>query len=154
MKNMRFGVMNTPQTGRERKGDGKETFPPSPPIEKRERKREQDVSTKVLQKTSKTARACVGARGRASYEQPGGRQMSACARFKFAGAVADEILSLFGNRSRDRAIWSFYCYHYDAELILEKAREIASCHRQGELRFPVRAFQRWLADTFGKGGAK
>ena len=80
--------------------------------------------------------------------------MSACARFKLAGAVADEILSLFGSTAEDRALWAYYCYHNDAVLILEKAREIASCHRQGELQSPVRAFQRWLADTFGKGGAK
>ena len=43
-----------------------------------------------------------------------------------------------------------YCYHHDIETLLEKAREIASRHRQGELKWPVRAFQRWLIRNYGR----
>ena len=75
-------------------------------------------------------------------------------RYREAGAAADEILSLFGHAARDRGIWAFYCYHHDVEIILEKAREIHSRWRQGELKNPVTAFQHWLIDSFGKGGAR
>ena len=53
---------------------------------------------------------------------------------------------------RDRRIWAFYCYRHDVEILLDRAREIASRHRQGELRNPVSAFQRWLRDSFGEDG--
>ena len=72
-------------------------------------------------------------------------------RYQLAGAAADELIDiLHGNRRNDRGTWAYYCYHHDIETILEKAREIASRHRQGELREPVTAFQRWLIRNFGK----
>ena len=71
--------------------------------------------------------------------------------YQLAGAAADELIALLGgNPERDRGTWGYYCYHHDIETILEKAREVASRHRQGELEWPVRAFQRWLQRSYGR----
>ena len=74
-----------------------------------------------------------------------------CARYAVAGAAADELIAILGGRpSRDRRVWAFYCYHHDAELLIDKAHEYASKHRQDEIRNPVTAFQRWLIRNFGR----
>ena len=64
--------------------------------------------------------------------------------------VGGDVLG--GNKGNDRGTWGYYCYHHDIETILEKAREIASRHRQGELKWPIRAFQRWLQRSYGRVG--
>ena len=75
----------------------------------------------------------------------------ACARYAEAGAAADELIDILGgNKGNDSGTWGYYCYHHDIETLLEKAREIASRHRQGELKWPVRAFQRWLIRNYGR----
>ena len=75
----------------------------------------------------------------------------ACARYAEAGAAADELIDILGgNKGNDRGTWGYYCYHHDIETILEKAREIASRHRQGELKWPIRAFQHWLIRNYGR----
>ena len=74
-------------------------------------------------------------------------------RYQLAGAAADELIDILGgNKGNDRGTWGYYCYHHDIETILEKAREIASRHRQGELKWPIRAFQRWLQRSYGRVG--
>ena len=73
------------------------------------------------------------------------------ARYAEAGAAADELIALLGGSpDRDRGTGAYYCYHHDIEILMDKAYEIASRHRQGELRNPVTAFQRWLGRTYGK----
>ena len=73
------------------------------------------------------------------------------ARYAEAGAAADELIAILGgSQERDRGTWAYYCYHHDTETILDKAREIASQHRQGELKWPIRAFQRWLQRSYGE----
>ena len=77
----------------------------------------------------------------------------ACVRGRYAesGAAADELIALLGGSpAHDRGTWAYYCYHHDIEILMDKAYEIASRHRQGELRNPVTAFQRWLGRTYGK----
>ena len=70
-------------------------------------------------------------------------------RYREAGAAADELIDLLGGSpARDRRIWAYYCYHHDIETILEKARELKSRYRQGEIRNPVTAFQRWLQRNY------
>jgi len=73
-------------------------------------------------------------------------------RYAEAGAAADELIERLGaERSADnRNLWAYYCYHHSIEILLEKADECASRHRQGEIRNPVTAFQRWLSNTYGK----
>ena len=72
-------------------------------------------------------------------------------RYRLAGAAADELIDILGgNRKSDHGTWSYYCYHHDIETLLEKAREIASRHRQDELKWPIRAFQRWLQRNYGR----
>ena len=74
-------------------------------------------------------------------------------RYRLAGAAADELIDILGGtKGNDRGTWGYYCYHHDIETILEKAREIASRHRQGELKWPIRAFQRWLQRSYGRVG--
>ena len=71
------------------------------------------------------------------------------ANYRLAGAAADELIAILGgNAVRDRGTWSYYCYHHDIDIILDKAYELASLHRQGELMNPVTAFQRWLQRSY------
>ena len=73
------------------------------------------------------------------------------ARYAEAGAAADELIAILGgNHERDHGIWAYYCYHHDIGIVLDKAHEIASRHRQGELKNPVTAFQKWLGRNFGR----
>ena len=73
------------------------------------------------------------------------------ARYAEAGAAADELIAILGGKhERDRGIWAYYCYHHDIGIVLDKAHEIASRHRQGELKNPVTAFQKWLGRNFGR----
>ena len=73
-------------------------------------------------------------------------------RYGLAGAAADELIDILGgNRKSDHGTWAYYCYHHDIETILEKARELKSRYRQGELKNPVTAFQRWLQRSYKEG---
>ena len=73
-------------------------------------------------------------------------------RYRLAGAAADELIDILGgNRKSDHGTWAYYCYHHDIETILEKARELKSRYRQGELKNPVTAFQRWLQRSYKEG---
>ena len=81
------------------------------------------------------------------------RPTTGASRYRLAGAAADELIDILGgNKGNDRGTWGYYCYHHDIETILEKAREITSRHRQGELKWPIRAFQRWLQRSYGRVG--
>ena len=95
-------------------------------------------------------RARAGAR---EVEVEGRGRQRNDSRYRLAGAAADELIDILGgNKENDRGTWGYYCYHHDIETILEKAREIASRHRQGELKWPIRAFQRWLQRSYGRVG--
>ena len=72
-------------------------------------------------------------------------------RYQLAGAAADEIIETCFGTDDDRDLWAYYCYHHDIETILEKAQELKSRYRQGEIRNPVTAFQRWLNASYGRG---
>jgi len=73
-------------------------------------------------------------------------------RYRLAGAAADELIDILGgNRKSDHGTWAYYCYHHDIETILEKARELKSRYRQGELKNPVTAFQKWLQRSYKEG---
>ena len=74
-------------------------------------------------------------------------------RYREAGAAADEIIETCFGTDEDRDLWAYYCYHHDIGIILDRAYEYASMHRQGEIRNPVTAFQRWLQKSFGKEAA-
>ena len=73
------------------------------------------------------------------------------ARYKEAGAAADELIDILGgNRKNDHGTWAYYCYHHDIERILEEAREYRKEYRRGKIRNPVTAFQRWLIRNYGR----
>ena len=76
-----------------------------------------------------------------------GRQRNV-SRYQLAGAAADEIIETCFGTDEDRDLWAYYCYHHDIETILEKARELKSRYRQGELKNPVTAFQKWLQRSY------
>ena len=65
--------------------------------------------------------------------------------------AADYVLEYFGNRDRDRAIWVWYCRRIGLGTFLDIADEVISSARQGELRWPTRAFHRHLQEAFPKG---
>lgn len=68
--------------------------------------------------------------------------------------AVDEVLEHFGSPSRDRGIWVWYCQRIGRERFLDLAYDVVSSYEQHEIKYPVRAFQRHLMDTFPKGGAK
>jgi len=121
-----------------RKARGKETRPGS------------------CQNPSKTARARADAREvkvKGQGQQWNGQlfRRAKPSRYEEAGAGADELIRILGGkRERDRRTWAYYCYHHNIEILLDKAYEIASRYRQGEIQNPVTAFQRWLKRSFGK----
>ena len=65
--------------------------------------------------------------------------------------AADYVLEYFGDRSRDRGIWVWYCRRIGLDTFLDIADEVISSARQGELRWPVRALQRHLQEALPKG---
>ena len=74
-------------------------------------------------------------------------------RYRLARAVALEIIeTCFGTVDGDLRLWASIVYDYPdaAEDILEKARTIAAEWRQGERRYPVQHFQKWLKKNFPK----
>ena len=64
--------------------------------------------------------------------------------------AADYVLEHFGNRSRDRGIWVWYCRRIGLDTFLDIADEVISSTRQGELRWPTRAFHRHLQEALPK----
>ena len=65
--------------------------------------------------------------------------------------AADYVLEHFGNKSRDRGIWIWYCRRIGLDVFLDIADEVISSARQGELRWPTRALQRHLQEALPKG---
>ena len=95
-------------------------------------------------------RACAHAHEAKSKVEGEQRKIS---RYRLAGAAADELIDILGgNKENDHGTWAYYCYHHDIGIILDKAHEIASRFRQGELKNPVTAFQRWLQRNYGRDG--
>ena len=68
--------------------------------------------------------------------------------------AADYVLEHFGNPLRDRGIWVWYCQRLGLNQFLDLADEVISSARQGEIRYPVRAFQKNLMEALPKGGAR
>ena len=64
--------------------------------------------------------------------------------------AADYVLEHFGDKSRDRGIWIWYCRRIGLDVFLDIADEVISSARQGELRWPVRALQRHLQEALPK----
>ena len=93
-------------------------------------------------------RACAHAHEAKAKVEGEQRKIS---RYQIAGAAADEIIESCFGTDDDRDLWAYYCYHHDIEIILEKARELKSRSRQGEIRNPVTAFQKWLNASYGRG---
>ena len=93
-------------------------------------------------------RACAHAHEAKAKVEGEQRKIS---RYQIAGAAADEIIETCFGTDDDRDLWAYYCYHHDIETILEKARELKSRYRQGEIRNPVTAFQKWLNKSYGFG---
>ena len=65
--------------------------------------------------------------------------------------AADYVLEHFGDRSRDRGIWVWYCRRIGLGTFLDIADGVISSARQGELRWPIRAFHRHLQEALPKG---
>lgn len=70
-------------------------------------------------------------------------------RYREASAAAMELIDILGgNIEKDHATWAYYCYHHEIEILMDKAYELASRFRQGEIKNPVTAFQRWLQRSY------
>jgi hypothetical protein len=105
-------------------------------------KRKQDggLLTNPLCKTA-YARACVHAHKR--------RLPCTCSYAEAGEASAEIVCNCFPHCAKDFALWAWYCRHFDRRLIIGKAYHYASCHRQGEVRDGVSAFQAWLRKEYG-----
>lgn len=68
--------------------------------------------------------------------------------------AADYVLEHFGNKSRDRGIWIWYCRRIGLDVFLDIVDEVISSARQGELRWPVRALQRHLQEALPRKGGR
>ena len=79
-----------------------------------------------------------------------GREKLLCT-WREACKAADYVLEHFGDKSRDRAIWIWYCRRIGLDVFLDIADEVISSARQGELRWPTRALQRHLQEALPKG---
>ena len=79
-----------------------------------------------------------------------GREKLLCT-WREACKAADYVLEHFGDKSRDRGIWIWYCRRIGLDVFLDIADEVISSARQGELRWPVRALQRHLQEALLKG---
>ena len=78
-----------------------------------------------------------------------GREKLLCS-WREACKAADYVLEHFGDKSRDRGIWIWYCRRIGLDVFLDIADEVISSARQGELRWPVRALQRHLQEALPK----
>ena len=78
-----------------------------------------------------------------------GREKLLCS-WREACKAADYVLEHFGDKSRDRGIWIWYCRRIGLDVFLDIADEVISSARQGELRWPTRALQRHLQEALPK----
>ena len=78
-----------------------------------------------------------------------GREKLLCS-WREACKAADYVLEHFGDKSRDRGIWIWYCRRIGLDVFLDIADEVISSVRQGELRWPTRALQRHLQEALPK----
>ena len=83
--------------------------------------------------------------------RPRGREKLLCT-WREACKATDYVLEHFGDKSRDRGIWIWYCRRIGLDVFLDIADEVISSARQGELIWPVRAFQRHLQEALPKEG--
>ena len=57
-----------------------------------------------------------------------------------ADVATDYALKKTGGSAKYRGVWRFYCLQIGINTFLEQLNRVLSCYRQGELRFPARAF--------------
>ena len=92
-------------------------------------------------------------KGKGVAFRPRGREKLLCT-WREACKAADYVLEHFGNRDHDRAIWVWYCRRIGLDTFLDIADEVISSARQGELRWPTRAFHRHLQEAFPREGGR
>lgn len=125
--------------GELKKGEAKKRKSPLTPYREKAKGKE-TIPDYLRNRDSKPARA---------YAR---RSLHCTCSYEAAGAAADEIVGSCFGTMRDHALWAWYCRHFDAGRIVEKAHEYASMQRCGEVRNAVTAFQAWLRNEYGKGG--
>ena len=76
-----------------------------------------------------------------------------------ADVATDYALKQTGGSAKYRGVWRFYCLQIGINTFLEQLNRVLSCYRQGELRFPARAFHARIRNMKtkldeAKGGAR
>ena len=76
-----------------------------------------------------------------------------------ADAATDYALKETGGSAKYRGVWRFYCLEIGINTFLHQLSLVLSSYRQGELRFPARAFHARIRNIKtkldeAKGGAK
>ena len=76
-----------------------------------------------------------------------------------ADVATDYALKQTGGSARYRGVWRFYCLEIGINTFLHQLCVVLSSYRQGELRFPARAFHARIRNMKtkldeAKGGAK
>jgi len=54
--------------------------------------------------------------------------------------AVDHALTETGGSRQFRSVWRFYCREIGINTFLDQLDVVLSCHRQGEIKFPARAF--------------
>ena len=57
-----------------------------------------------------------------------------------ADVATDHALKETGGSAKYRGVWRFYCLEIGVNTFLHQLYEVLSSYRQGELRYPARAF--------------
>ena len=57
-----------------------------------------------------------------------------------ADAATDYALAKTGGSAKYRGVWRFYCLEIGLNTFLDQLHRVLACHRQGEIKFPARAF--------------
>ena len=76
-----------------------------------------------------------------------------------ADVATDYALKKTGGSAKYRGVWRHYCLHIGINTFLHQLSVVLSSYRQGELRFPARAFHARIRNIKtkldeAKGGAK
>ena len=93
-------------------------------------------------------------RPRARTRKGRGRPLGTACTWTQACNCVDQIIETMFGSAKDRGIWVWYTTYLGDSYVLDLAFRVHSEWKQGEIRWPVLAFQRHLMEALPKGGAR
>lgn len=132
-------LSTSPSQDVKERGNEKETFPPSPPIEKKQGAKEIKTGLFTRQDPSKPR-----ARARTCVKEP----TRACSPAEAGWAAQHIVESVLRCPQSNRRLWAAFCLYNNPDDIIQLAYDYASYGRQGEVNNPVTAFQAKLNEKY------